>query len=496
MRRYAMGIDIGTTGVKALLISDAGRIEVECTYAHNLISLKPGWAEEDAEIWWLNAKAAVKELLERCPEAKNHLESICCSGMVPAMVLLDKNGSPLRKTIQQNDARASTEIHELTEQIDAVYLFSRTGSRMNQQHLLPRLLWLKRNEPEIYSKIDTVMGSYDFIAYRLTGQKSMELNFAAESGLYDIHMRSLLFDLLTRYEIDASIFPTVHTPMEIIGHTLGTDGVLPAGIPVLAGTADHVASTLSAGIIDHGDLLIKFGGAGDILYCTDSILIDQRLYFDFHDIDGKYLINGCMAASGSLVKWFTHDIIRDDAPDALKILDQDANLLPPASDGLIILPYFVGEKTPFFDPNARGVIYGLTLSHTRAHIFRAILEAVIYGFRHHLEVLESIGCTPKHIIATNGGAKSKIWCQIAADVLNSEICSYPTHPGSALGAAFLAAMSTGIFTQWSDIRLFLTEPCRFYPKKNNVVIYEKSYQMYRHLYTQLQPLNDAEKTLY
>ena len=180
--------------------------------------------------------------------------------------------------------------------------------------------------------------------------------------------------------------------------------------------------------------------------------------------------------------------------DILKLLDREAETLPPASDGVIVLPYFLGEKTPLFDPEARGVIFGLTLSHSRAHIFRAILESVVYGFRHHIDVLADMGYRPANIIATDGGVKSPLWCQIAADVLSREIVAYPSHPGSALGVAFLAGMKAGVFTEWEQIRTFLEEKRVFTPEPGAVRVYDRAYAIYRELYESLRPCcADAER---
>ncbi len=484
---YVLGIDIGTTSVKTVLLSSEGRIVDEASRPHDLVSLHPGWAEEDASVWWQNAKDCISELAGRDPELAGKIRCIGCSGMVPAIVLLDRDGNPVRKTIQQNDARSSQQIERLLSELDQDELFSRTGGRTNQQHILPRLLWVMENEPEVWASVRRVMGSYDYISYRLTGEQSLEVNWAVESGSFDIRTREWLDGTLVPYGLDASLFPPVRMPTDIIGETSAecAEFGLAPGIPVIAGSADHVASTLAAGIISPGDLLIKFGGAGDILYCTDRIAADPRLFFDYHDVPGHYLLNGCMAASGSLVKWFVRDIIQADDPGIFKELDREAEAVPAASDGLIILPYFIGEKTPIFDPQARGVMIGLTLSHTKAHIFRAILESVIYGFRHHIEVLEEAGFVPENIIATNGGAKSRFWCQIAADVLGRPVTSYRNHPGSSLGIAFLAGMKAGLFEKWEEIRSCLPEAQHFEPDPENCRIYDRSYHIYRNLYPTL-----------
>ena len=497
METYVLGIDIGTTSVKAVLASSAGELLDEANAGHDLLSPHPNWAEEDANIWWSNTQKAVKTLLDRHPEKADRIRAIGTSGMVPALVLLDEEDRPVRNTIQQNDARALSQIQQLQQELDQETLYQRTGGYTNQQHVLPRLLWVKENEPEIWNRVHTVMGSYDYIVFRLTGVISLEMNWAVESGLLDIRTREWIDDYFAPFGLQKEWFPPVNPSMEVVGHTRGCQALgLPDGIPVIAGSADHVASTLAAGILQQGDLLIKFGGAGDILYCVEEITTSKELFFDYHIVPDKYLLNGCMAASGSLVKWFTHDIIDAKSPTIFQELDRGAEKVPPASDGLIVLPYFLGEKTPIFDPTARGTLFGLTLSHTKEHIFRAILEAVIYGFRHHIEVIENLGYTPRQIIATNGGARSKFWCQIAADVLGTTVRSYPSHPGSALGVAFLAGMATGVFSSWEQIHDFLTDYRVYTPNPENVPIYNRAYRIYRDLYQALKPCCQQVQKLY
>jgi len=489
VEKYALGIDIGTTSVKILLISSAGKIVAEATRGHDLLSPHPNWAEEDAENWWNDVILAVRDIAKQAPEALRQTCSIGCSGMVPAIVLLDENGKPLRNSIQQNDARAIDQIERVAAALDQNELYEKTGGFTNQQHILPRLLWVKENEPEVWARVRKVVGSYDYIAYKLTGVYSLELNWAAESGSYDIHRGEWIEGQLEQFGISSDILPPVNDPTKVIGVTDAAMEELmglPGGIPVVGGSADHVASTLAAGIVAEGDLLIKFGGAGDILYCTEEVKTNPKLFFDYHDVPGCCLLNGCMAASGSLVKWFTKDVLRSEDPEILRKLDVEAAKLPAASEGVIVLPYFLGEKTPLFDPIARGVIYGLTLSHGYAHIFRAILESVVYGFRHHIDVLTEMGYQPQQIIATDGGAKSPLWCQISADILGAPVRAFPSHPGSALGVAFVAAMSAGMFSDWGDIRLFLTDYKMYEPDMQAHKIYDRAYRVYRKLYTQLQ----------
>ena len=499
MERFILGIDIGTTSVKAVLVSNKGKLVDEANASHDLISLFTGWAEERAECWWANTRKTINELISRNPDAMEKVECIGVTGMVPAIVMLDKDGNPIRNSIQQNDARPVKQIEEITARVDQDDLYAKTGGFTNQQHVLPRMLWVRENEPEVFSRLAHVLGSYDYIVYKLTDELSVELNWAAESGLFDIRKREWLTDQMEAFDFKPEWFPKVNDSMSIVGHVTRAASEatgLKQGIPVIAGSADHVASTLSAGIINQGDLLIKFGGAGDILYCTEEIATSPKLFFDYHIVPNRYLINGCMAASGSLVKWYLGDILDSYGGATLKALDEEASKVPPASDGLVILPYFLGEKTPIFDPQARGMMFGLTLSHTKAHIFRACLEAVIYGFKHHIDVIEELGYHPAHIFATNGGSRSRFWCQIAADVLGQTVRAYSSHPGSALGVAFLAGMAVGAFTDWEQIHLFLQDYKVYEPNPEATAIYEKAYKIYRNLYEETRASCEAVAKLY
>jgi xylulokinase len=251
-------------------------------------------------------------------------------------------------------------------------------------------------------------------------------------------------------------------------------------VPVMTGVADHVAAAFAAGVIDEGELLIKLGGAGDILMATDTPLIDERLFFDLHVIPGKYLPNGCMATSGSLIRWFQRELA---GGRPLPELDGEAKAVGAGAGGVLALPYFLGEKTPLNDPNARGAFVGLHLGHTRAHLYRAVLEAIAYGFRHHVDVFTELGHTPKRIRVSDGGAKSPTWTQIIADVIGMPIEVVGGQGGAAVGAAFVAGMAVGSFSDWRDIEHFATVTATVEPQPTDV--YERGYRAYRSLYPAL-----------
>jgi xylulokinase len=480
-----LGIDIGTTSTKVVLIDLQGNILADVSRTSILSSAYATWAEEDPDQWWHNVCELIHEV--NSIARTNHLEisAIGACGMVPALILLDSQGKLLRPSIQQNDARAVNEIAEQRLQTQESDILARTGSAITQQSIGPKLTWLRRHEPDVMSQAAHLMGSYDYIVYRFTGEFSIERNWALESGLFDFQREDWDDTLLELASIDRSWLGRIHWPAEIAG-TLEKDAArqtgLPIGIPVVAGSADHIASAFSAGVRQEGDLLVKLGGAGDILLSLDQAETDPRLFLDYHVIPGKFLINGCMASSGSLIHWF-----RDQFAPTLDYseLDIQAAPLPPGSDGLVLLPYFLGEKTPLNDPYARGTVVGLTLTHTRAHLYRAILEGIAFGFKHHLEVLAEHQHIPKRVRVTNGGAHSLLWRQITADILGLALEQIAHHPGSSLGAAFLAGKGVGAFTDWSQIEAFIEVSSVTQPNPENHARYQTLFRIYREVYENL-----------
>lgn len=485
----ALGLDIGTTGVKGLLVDGQGALVATATAPHDLHSPHPGWAEEDPAAWWTGLCAVTRELAAQAPGGAGAIGAVAVSGMVPAIVLLDEAGQPMRASIQQNDARAHVEVDELRAALPQDEVLARTGSVTTAQHVGPRLRWVQRHESTLWERVRTVLGSYDYARLRLTGEPGLELNWAVESGLWDVHARAWIADYVAAAGLRPEHLPPVGAPDAAAGritHRAAEETGLAAGTPVAIGSADHVASALAAGVTQPGDLLIKFGGAGDILYCADRPHVDPRLFLDAHDVPGRWLPNGCMAASGSLVKWLLTEVFGLSADgQALTALDAEAAALPPGAGGLVCLPYFLGEKTPIFDPLARGLFVGLTLSHGRPHLFRAVLEAVIFGFQHHVDVLEESGLAIERVFATNGGVRSDLWRGIAADVLGREIVSFPGHPGSALGAAFVAGMHAGLFREWGEIERFLSARRVERPDPRRHERYRALYAIYRRLYPEL-----------
>jgi xylulokinase len=482
--RYVLGIDVGTTALKAIALEREKGIVAQAEMTHELLSPQAGWAEEDPERWWTTTVESIRQLLKVIPAES--IEAVGVSGMVPAMVVLDASGDPLRLSIQQNDVRAHIEVDELRADVDLKEFLSITGCMPNQQSIDTKWRWLQRHEPKVVERAAHVCGSYDFIVYRLTGHYSLEENWAAESGFYDVVQHRWHPPYLEHANMAPDLLPPVHQPIETVAgvsdKVARMTGLL-SGTPVVAGSADHVAAALGSGLTQNGDILLKFGGAGDILYCDSRPDPDPHFYFDYHDVPGLTLINGCMASSGSLVKWFSNTLANGMSPQDL---DVEAQAIEPGAGGIIALPYFLGEKTPIFDPSARGVFAGLMLHHTRAHLYRAILEAVCYGFAHHLELLREAGRPIRRVVAADGGSRSALWMQIAADIVNLPVQVVAGEAASALGVAYVAAMGAGMFTDWSDITRFISQGPIYHPQSVVVPRYRKGFTLYRELYTRLQ----------
>ncbi len=483
-----LGIDVGTSATKLVLLDPDAGIVATASEPAGYQAPHPGWAEADADAWWENVCRGVPGLLAAAGRAPGDVRGVGVSGMVPTIVLLDEAGRVLRPSIQQNDARAVRQIERIRAETDADDILRRTGSPVTQQSLAPKLRWLWEHEPDVMASARQVCGSYDLIVRRLTGVPSVERNWALESGLYDLTTGDWDDTILGLARIDRSWLAPVREPAHVVGVVTAAAARatgLAEGTPVVAGSADHVASAFSAGVTEPGDLLVKLGGSGDILYCTDRPVVDRRLFLDYHLSAGRFLPNGCMAASGSILVWFRDRF----APGAsFADLDAEAAAVPPGAEGLVVLPYFLGEKTPLFDPYARGTIVGLTLSHGRGHVFRAILEGIAFGFRHHLEVLAELGTVPARARCTNGGAASVLWKQVTADVLGLPLDHVAGHPGSSLGAAFVAGMGIGVFRDWGEIHRFVQVAGRSEPDAATHARYEERYATFRTVYERLAPV--------
>lgn len=492
-----IGLDIGTTSTIGILLRLPDRVLAVGSRPVTLTSRHAGWAEEDPGEWWRNVCDIVPELLATSGIAPSELAGVGVTGMLPAIVLLNAEDRLVRPSIQQSDARCVAEVEELRAEIDEAAFLRRTGNGVNQQIVAARLRWVERHEPEAFRRIATVFGSYDYVNWRLTGRKAIEQNWALEAGFVDLADHALADDLIALAHLPREAIPPKSVSHEILGHVSAAAAAatgLPVGLPVAGGAADHIASALAAGLLAPGDVLLKFGGSGDIIVAAPRPVPDRRLYLDYHLVPGLFAPNGCMASAGSTLNWFVRTIgagfAGAAATEGLSIhayLDRLAAEVPPCSEGVQALPYFLGEKTPLHDPLARGTFTGLSLNHEVPHLWRALLEGVAYAFRHHLEVMAGLGYPATRFLASDGGSRSRVWMQIVGDVLQRPVQLLVNHHGSCLGAAWVAAIGAGQPVAWSDIVTVVSHGERIEPNPANAASYDASYAAFRDLYQSLKP---------
>jgi xylulokinase len=501
--RCVLGLDIGTTSTIGILIRPPDQTLGLASRPVALRSDQVGWAEEDPEQWWSNVGEIVRELMRVSDAAPRDVAAVGVAGMLPTVVLIDDAGSLLRPSIQQSDARCVAEVEELRGEIDERVFLSKTGNGVNQQLVAGKLRWIERHEPEVFSRIGTVFGSYDYVNWRLTGERAIEQNWALEAGFVDFKSHSIDDALVALAHIPRATLPRKVASHEILGIVSSkgaAESGLAQGTPVIGGAADMIASALGAGVVGVGDVLLKFGGSIDILTATDQARPDPRLFLDYHLRPGLFVPNGCMSTGGSSLNWFVRQFASGEALAAKSAgvsthqwLDRLAEARPAGSDGLVITPYFLGEKTPIHDPSARATFDGLTLSHDIGHVWRALLEAYAYAIAHHVEVLEEIGYGGERFIVSDGGASSRVWMQIVADVLQRRLTRLSGHPGSCVGAAWTAAIGVGLASEWSAISAFVRPADEIEPRREVAGIYRRGYRRYREIYRSLaaRPGSDA-----
>ena len=484
-----LGLDIGTTSTIGILIGLPNRVMALASKPVTLSSRHSGWAEEDPNQWWANVCTLIPELLSKAGLKAADISGIGVTGMLPAVVLLDNAGSLLRPSIQQSDARCFAEVTDFANDIDEGEFISIAANGINQQLVGCKLRWIEKHEPEVFSKIATVFGSYDYINYRLTGKRAVEQNWALEAGFIDIATHTLSERLIKLAHIPPGAVPPKIASHSILGpvtvEASAATGI-PVGTPVVGGAADLIASGLAAGLAEHGDVLLKFGGSADILVATNKIAPDPRMFLDYHLIPGLYVPNGCMASGGSALNWFAAKFATGEhaaAQQAGLTIHQHLDCLAAetfaGAEGIQVIPHFLGEKTPIHDAAARGTITGLSFNHGIAHVWRALLEGFGYAFRHHVEVLNDMGHTTTRYMASDGGSNSKLWMQIVSDILQAPIQRLQGHPGSCLGAAWLAAIGTGATTDWHCATNFVTRDRVVSPNTSNKTLYDAGYRRFR-----------------
>jgi xylulokinase len=493
---YLLGIDVGTSGSSGVIVDEELNVVASESVTHEVSVPTPGWAEHDPEaVWWNDFIELSERLVERAPAGPGDVAGVGVSALHASMVPLDGDGDPLRPAILYGvDTRTSEEIDILDDRIGPDRIYEVSGNSLTYQSVGPKILWYKRNEPGKYERTETITDTTGYLTYRLTGNYTIDNAIAAFfHPLFDLSAVEWADEMFDEVGISRDLVPESRWSTELAGHVTpaaARETGLAEGTPVIVGTGDAIASLVCVGAVEPGDAIFMYGTTGVIYTTLDQPHPTRDLWAFPHCLEDTYTIAGGMATSGAVLRWFRNEFAQEttqqveDDGDAYALLDERAAAVDPGSDGLVLLPYFSGERTPMNDDAARGTITGLSLSHTRAHVYRAILEAVGYGFRHHLDAMEAAEVPVERVLAIGGGAQSPLWRQIVSDItgVRQEYVANPI--GSPLGGAYLAGLGTGLFDDLEHMKETQEVIDTTEPNPENRDVYDGYYSVYRDLYPQ------------
>ena len=488
--RLVMGVDVGTTGARALAVDEAGRVRGQGVGAYSLETPRPGWAEQHPDDWWRGTGVAVRAALAAAGATQRDVAAVGLSGQMHSLTLLDRDGRVLRPAILWNDQRTAAECEEITRRVGRERLIAATLNPALPGFTAPKLLWVRNHEPDTYGRIASVLLPKDYVRYRLTGARATDVSDASGTGLFDVTARTWSADVLGALDVPETWIPRP-TESPVLSAAVSQPGAdetgLPGGVPVVAGGGDQAAQAVGTGITRPGPVSVTIGTSGVVFASLDSPVVDTELrtHTFCHAVPGRWHVMGVMLSAGGALRWLRQAV----APGVeYNALDAEADAVPPGADGLVFLPYLTGERTPYPDPTARGAFVGLSLAHGRGHLVRAVMEGVAFGLRDSFEIIRGMGVEITQIRASGGGAGSSLWRQILADVLGVEVVVMNITEGAAYGAALLATVGLRLFPTVEDAcEATLRAASRTEPRRNVRARYDGLYEAYRALYPALRP---------
>jgi xylulokinase len=496
-----LGIDIGTGGTRALVVDEHGRIAGSASEEHRpFASPKIGWAEQRPEDWWRAAGVAVHKALAAGNLRGEQISCVGFSGQMHGAVMLDAAGEVVRPALIWCDVRTEKQCTELNERIGAERLIQLTCNPALPNFTLTKFLWVRENEPENWKRVRSVMLPKDYVRFRLTGERAIDVADASGTLMLDVARRKWSDAVLQAAEIDASLLPRVFESPDICGKisAAGAEATgLAVGTPVVAGAGDQAAGATGIGIVTPGTVSATIGTSGVVFAATDRPALDPRgrLHTFCHAVPGRWHVMGVTQAAGLSLRWFRDRLDCQAAQpgvDPYRRLTAEAASAPAGADGLLWAPYLMGERTPHLDAEARGMLVGLTASHTRAHVVRAILEGVAFSLKDTFTIFEEMKVPVKSIRLGGGGARSPLWRQIQADVYGHEVEIVEAEEGAAYGAALLAGVGAKIWPSVDaacDSVVRVVERIR--PNPANAEVMQNNYAAYRRIYPAMKSIFSA-----
>lgn len=498
---YYLGLDIGTSGAKALLVDEQGTKIASHTHEYPLSTPRPLWAEQDPATWWNGCVTATRSVLRQTNLDPSAIAGIGLSGQMHGSVFLDHANNVLRPALLWCDQRTQAECDWITEQVGRDNLAALISNPVLPGFTAPKIVWLREHEPETYARVAKVLLPKDYIRLMLTGIYATEVSDASGTALFDVAYRKWSADMLAATDIPASWMPPCAESVEITGHVSSAAAAetgLFAGTPVAGGGSDNAAGAVGSGIVEPGVVSSTVGTSGVVFAFAQTPAVDPllRMHTFCHAVPGAWHVMGVSLSAGGSLRWLRDTFFqpegvvgRTTGTDPYELMAQGASRIAPGSEGLLFLPYLTGERTPYPDADARGVFFGITLRHTRAHFTRAVLEGVAYALNDTFQIFGELGIPVTQVRASGGGAKSALWRQIHADVTGYAHTSLAVDEGPALGAAILAMVGTGAYSTVADAcRAVVHTSDTSAPQPDAQAAYQKFNSLYRALYPALKDL--------
>lgn len=484
---FYLGVDIGTYETKAALVDERGAIVASASHGHEMLVPQPGWAEHrPREDWWGDFVAVTKAVLAQSRVDPRGIRAVAVSAIGPCMLPVDADGEPLMNGVLYGvDTRATAEIENLNDRIGVGNILERCGNALTTQAVGPKILWLKNQRRALYDRAAKFLTATSFVTFRLTGNYVIDHYTASGSApLYDADRRDWSFDLaddIARPDQLPRLLWTTDIAGEVTAAAAAETGLM-QGTPVTAGTIDAAAEALSVGVRQNGDMMIMYGSTVFTIMVTAERLRDPRLWYAPWLFEGQHASMAGLATSGTLTHWFRERFASElDRETAFAQLAGEAMSSPPGARGLVMLPYFSGERTPIHDPLAKGLIFGLNLMHNRGDLYRALLEGIAYGTAGIIDTYREIGQAPHSLFAVGGGVRNAVWSQATSDVIGlpQQVCQQTI--GASYGDAFLAAVAVGdirpdAIAEWNPVSRSIA------PGSGNAAIYQRRLATFRELY--------------
>src|SRR3954471_1639544 len=484
-----LGIDIGTGGTRALLIDESGAVRAGCTSAHeDMMMARPLWAEQRPENWWDAAVDAIRGVLAQAGVSGSEVRAIGLSGQMHGLVLLDSGGAVIRPSLIWCDQRSQPQVDAVNAKVGRENVLRHIANPVLTGFTLPKLLWVREHEPRNFERARKMLLPKDYVRYKLTGEFATEVSDASGTAVFDVVNRRWSFEMMDALGLDRSLLPECRESVEVsaqISREVAELTGLAAGTPVVGGGGDQASSAVGNGIVEAGVVSCTLGTSGVVFAHMEQVAYDPagRVHTFCHAVPGKWHVMGVTQGAGLSLQWFRNQMAPGTNYDALMA---EAAQSPAGAQGLYWLPYLMGERTPHLDATARGGWIGLTASHTRADLIRAVIEGVSYSQRDCLDIVESLGVGVKSVRASGGGAKSPFWRQVLASVLDREVVTLATQEGSAYGAALLALAGSGEYGSVAEVcDAAIRETERVGPCAADAEVYAKGHSVYQALYPAL-----------